>query len=166
MIGRILNGLAAIIGAGSLAQFPAFFQQYLQRLGGMLDQARLDVARLIRDAQSQGQTLEAYLAELRATGSSAAAGTADRELARVDTVNDLESAYNALTLSEPLERPLNFARHFDPKVAEETLKAFEPAVPVTAEAMIYAGVGMLVALLLLAGGETGCRKVVSKVKGH
>ncbi len=166
MIGRILNGLAAIIGAGSLAQFPAFFQQYLQRLGGMLDQARLDVARLIRDAQSQGQTLEAYLAELRATGSSAAAGTADRELARVDTVNDLESAYNALTLSEPLERPLNFARHFDPKVAEETLKAFEPAVPVTAEAMIYAGVGMLVALLLLAGGETGCRKAVSKVKGR
>ena len=30
MIGRILNGLAAIVGAGSLAQFPAFFQQYLE----------------------------------------------------------------------------------------------------------------------------------------
>ncbi len=166
MIGRILNGLAAIVGAGSLAQFPAFFQQYLQRLGGMLDQARLDVARLLKDAQSQGLSLDAYLEELRATGSSAAAGTADRELARVDTVNDLESAYNALTLSGPLERPLNFARHLDPKVAEETLKAFEPAVPVTVEAMIYAGCGMLVALLLLAGGETGCRKAVSKVKGH
>ena len=37
MIGRILNGLAAIVGAGGFAQFPAFFQQYLQRLGGMLD---------------------------------------------------------------------------------------------------------------------------------
>ncbi len=166
MIGRILNGLAAIVGAGGLAQFPAFFQQYLQRLGGMLDQARLDVARLLKDAQSQGQTLEAYLNELRATGSNAAAGTADRELARVDTVNDLESAYNALTLSGPLERPLAFVRNFDPMVAEETMKAFEPAVPATAEALIYAGFGMLIGLLLLAGGETGCRKAVGKVRGR
>jgi hypothetical protein len=57
-------------------------------------------------------------------------------------------------------------RHFDPMVAEETMKAFEPAVPATVEAMIYAGFGMLVALLLLAGGESGCRKAVNKARGY
>jgi hypothetical protein len=166
MIGRILNGLAATLGAAGFAQFPAFFQQYLQRLGGMLDQARLDVARLLKDAQSQGQTLETYLEELRATGSSAAAGTADRELDRVDTVKDLEAAYNTLTLADPLERPTAFMVHFDPRVAEETMKAFQPAVPVTSEAMVYAGVGMLIALFLLAGGESGCRGMAKKVRGY
>jgi hypothetical protein len=166
MIARLLNGLAGTVGAAAFAQFPAFFQQYLQRLGGMLDQARLDVARLLKDAQSQGQTLEAYLEELRATGSSAAAGTADRELARVDTVDALESAYNALTLSEPLERPINFLRYFDPQVAEETMRAFEPAVPVTSEALIYGALGVIIGLFLLAGGESGCRGVVKKVKGY
>jgi hypothetical protein len=166
MIGRILNGLAATLGAAGFAQFPAFFQQYLQRLGGMLDQARLDVARLLKDAQSQGQTLETYLEELRATGSSAAAGTADRELDRVDTVKDLEAAYNTLTLADPLERPTAFMAHFDPRVAEETMKAFQPAVPVTSEAMVYAGVGMLIALFLLAGGESGCRGMAKKVRGY
>ena len=166
MIGRLLNGLAATLGAAGFAQFPAFFQQYLQRLGGMLDQARLDVARLLKDAQSQGQTLEAYLAELRATGSHAAAGTADRELARLDTVNLLETAYNALTLSDPLERPLNFVRYFDAQIAGETMGAFQPAVPVTSEALIYGAVGMIIGLFLLAGGESGCRGVAKKVKGY
>ncbi len=166
MIGRILNGLAAILGAAGFAQFPAFFQQYLQRLGGMLDQARLDVARLLKDAQSQGQTLETYLEELRASGSNAATGTAERELARVDAVGDLETAYNTLTLANPLERPTSFIAHFDPSIAEETMKAFEPAVPVTSEALVYAAVGMLIALLLLAGGETGCRGAVKKIKGY
>lgn len=166
MIGRLLNGLAATFGAAGFAQFPAFFQQYLQRLGGMLDQARLDVARLLKDAHSQGQTLEAYLEELRATGSDAAAGTAARELARLDTVNTLEHAYNALTLSDPLERPLNFLRYFDPQIAAETLHAYQPAVPVTSEALIYGLLGMIIGLFLLAGGETGWRGVVKKVKGY
>ena len=124
------------------------------------------LARLLKDAQSQGQTLESYLEELRASGSDAATGTAARELARIDAVNDLETAYNTLTLADPLERPTAFIAHFDASIAEETMKAFEPAVPVTSEAIVYAAVGMLIALLLLAGGETGCRGAVKKIKGY
>ena len=33
-------GLAAILGAALFSQLPEFFQQYLQRLGGHLDEAR------------------------------------------------------------------------------------------------------------------------------
>jgi hypothetical protein len=166
MIGRLLNGLAATLGAAGFAQFPAFLQQYLQRLGGRLDQARLDVARLLEDARSQGQTLEAYLAELGASGSGAAAGTAERELARVEAVHDLEAAYQALAQAEPMARPTAFLAHFDAGIAQETLKVFAPAVPVTGEALVYAGAGILVALLALAGGESGYRGAVKRIKGQ
>jgi hypothetical protein len=37
----------------------------------------------------------------------------------------------------------------DPVIARATLDAFRPAVPLTVEGLVYAGVGLLVALLLL-----------------
>ena len=64
MLARVLNGAAAVLGAGAFAQFPEFFQQYLQRLGGRVDQARIDLDRILSDAALLGRTLEAYLEEL------------------------------------------------------------------------------------------------------
>jgi hypothetical protein len=37
----------------------------------------------------------------------------------------------------------------DPNIARATLDDFRPAVPLTAEGLVYAGLGLLVALLLL-----------------
>ena len=46
---RFLDGLVdrvvSLAGAVGLAQFPQFFAQYLQRLGGHLEEARLVIAR-------------------------------------------------------------------------------------------------------------------------
>ncbi len=157
MIGRILNGAAAVAGAGALAQFPEFFQQYLQRLGGRLDQAQLDLDRILRDATTLGRTLEVYLEELLTSGTTAARQAARRELERVDQTSDLQNAYDALTLAEPAERPFLFIKHFDADVAEETLSIFAPALPTTGEGLAYAAAGMLIALGLMAGGEAGVR---------
>lgn len=166
MIGRILNGLFAVAGAAGFAQFPAFYQQYLQRLGGHRDQARLDIGQILQDAQNLGQTLQAHLKELMSSGTSEARQAAERELQRVDNAEQLETAYKALVEAGPLQRPVAFAEHFDPGIAAETAKIFQPSVPVTTEAVIYAGLGMLIALALLAGGEAGGRRLVSRVKGY
>lgn len=166
MIGRILNGLFAVAGAAGFAQFPAFYQQYLQRLGGRRDQAHLDIGQILQDAQNLGQTLQAHLKELMSSGTSQARQAAERELERVDNAEQLETAYNALVEAGPLQRPMVFAEYFDPFVATETAKIFQPSVPVTTEALIYAGLGMLIALALLAGGEAGGRQLVSRVKGY
>ena len=166
MIGRILNGLFAVAGAAGFAQFPAFYQQYLQRLGGRRDQARLDIAQILQDAQSLGQTLQAHLKELMSSGTSEARQAAERELQRVDNAEQLEAAYNALVEAGPLQRPATFVEYLDSAIAMETAKIFQPSVPVTTEAVIYAGLGMLIALALLAGGEAGGRRLVSRVRGY
>ena len=157
MLARVLNGAAAVLGAGAFAQFPEFFQQYLQRLGGRVDQARIDLDRILSDAALLGRTLEAYLEELLASGTEAARQAARRELERVDQATDLQSAYDALSLAGPLERPFLFVRHFDPGVAEETLSIYAPALPATGEGLAYAAVGMLIALVMMAGSEAGVR---------
>ena len=61
LIGRLPSLLSAFVGAGLLAQFPAFFQQYLQSLGGRLDQAELQEARVLAAAERHGLTVEGYL---------------------------------------------------------------------------------------------------------
>ena len=152
MIGRILDGLVAIVGATGFAQFPAFYQQYLQRLGGRLDQARQDVARTLADATAEGKTLEAYIRDLGESGSAAAAQ---------------QSAYAALSDAEVWQRPLVFTQHFRPGVAEDAMEAFQPAFPVSLEGLVYAAVGMILGLILLAGCDHGCRKVVHRFReGH
>ena len=153
MFSRLLNGLAAVLGAAVLAQFPEFYQQYLQRLGGRLDQARIDMERLLSDAAILGRTLEAYLEELLESGTQAARQAARRELERVENADQLQSAYETLSQAGPLERPLALARHLDPDLAAEVLAVFTPALPVSPEGFVYAGCGMVLALLLLAGGE-------------
>ncbi len=155
MIGRLLNGLASLFGAGAFAQFPAFYQQYLQRLGGRLDQTRDDLQRLMADAQTLGRSIEAYIAELQNAGTSAAAHAAKRELERLGRADEFETAYGALLQATPLERPLVFAKHWDPAIARDTFKGYEPALPATAEGLCYALAGAFVAMLILAACEGG-----------
>ena len=166
MIGRVLNGVASVAGAGAFAQFPEFFQQYVQRLGGRLDQARLDLDRILLDATTLGRTLEAYLEELLTSGTTAARQAARRELERVDQTSDLQNAYDALTLAAPAERPFLFIKHFDADVAEETLSIFSPALPATGEGLVYAAAGLLVALCLMAGSEAGVKGARRQLRRH
>lgn len=164
MISRIVNGFVALLGAAGFTQFPAFYQQYLQRMGGRLDQIHLDIARLLKDAQSAGQTLEEHLNALVSSGTEEARQAAQREAERLYSADQLESAYQALAAASPVQRPVVFAEHFDPALARETVSAFVPAIPATQEALIYGGSGMLLALLLFIGIQAFGRGVVRRVR--
>lgn len=157
MILQLVRGGGAVIGAGAFAQFPEYFQQYLQRLGGRRDQARLDLAPLESDAAAAGRSVPAYLEEQLASDNSELRESAQRELGRLDNARDLESAYEALSLAAPHERPFVFAQHFDSHLAESTLSIFAPAMPVTTEGLIYGAVGILVGVGMVATGTAGAR---------
>lgn len=164
MIGRLLRACFAILGAAAFAQFPEFYQQYLQRLGGRLDQARFDLNRLIEDAATLGRTVEAYIQELFASGGEAAQLAAKRELARLDGAKELEQAYHALSQAGPLERPVAFLHHFDPGLAEATLQTFAPGLPVTLEGFAYAATGLLAGLLVSTAGAGAGRRAIRMMK--
>jgi hypothetical protein len=150
MIQRLADGIAAVVGAAALSQFPEFYQQYLQRLGGRLDQAAVQRDRIVAAATEHALAIQDYVRHLaenpdavvRSEGANAAAALADA--AR------LNAAHDALVGATPWERPLAFARGFDPDLARATWERFVPAVPLSPESLIYGGVGLVLGLTLLA----------------
>lgn len=142
----LLDRVLCVLGAVGLSQAPEFFQQYLQRLGGHLDEARRHLASYEAVAKQSGITLQQLIDTTKAQAAEPVAklGTviADSQ-ARVDSLAAAEAALREASL---WERPFVFLRHVDADIAARTWEVFKPAVPVTAEGFVYAAVGMLLAL--------------------
>lgn len=143
-----MDRAVCVAGAVLFSQAPEFLQQYLQRLEGHLDEARLGLGRL-RDAAAQsGMTLDQL--------ASSAASNPDPALARLGAVvressarvDLLGAADAALRGASAWTRPFEFLAHADWGIARATLAIYRPAVPTTAEGLAYALAGMAAALAL------------------
>jgi hypothetical protein len=149
---RFLERALCVIGALAFSQLPEFFQQYLQRLGGHLDEARRQLEQFRDTAAHSGLTLDQLIDQTNAAREPVVAGLgkvmADTEL-RVQVLSASEAAIRDASV---WTRPFVFLRHCDPRIAHATWLAFKPAVPTTAEGALYAGAGMLVLLALYHGG--------------
>jgi len=66
----------------------------------------------------------------------------------IERVNSLQAAHDALLHAALWERPFVFLRHLDPGIARSTGAVYQPAVPTTAEGLIYAFAGMVFILAL------------------
>ncbi len=149
--GSLLDRVLCVLGAVGLSQAPEFFQQYLQRLGGHLDEARLVMRRYEVVAQESGITVRELIDTTRAQTAQPVARLGDviaESQARLDALTVAETALREANL---WERPFVFLRHVDWDIAGRAWEVFKPAVPVTVEGLVYAGVGMVLALVLYQG---------------
>ncbi len=142
----LFDRLLCVLGAVTFSQVPEFMQQYLQRLGGHLDEARRQLDQLRAAAARSGLTLEQLTAHTSAADDPAVArlGGVLRDAAgRVDA---LAAAENAIRHASMLARPFVFIERLDPGIARATWSIFKPALPTTAEGLVYAFAGILVFL--------------------
>ena len=162
---RLLDRVLCVLGAAGLSQAPEFFQQYLQRLGGHLDEARRQLAGFEEVARKSGLSFQQYIDLLRSQPADAVANTGAR-IAEIQTrVESLSAAEAALRGANLWERPFVFLRHADWDIAGRTWEVFKPAMPVTAEGFVYAAAGMVLALVLYQGCvATPCRAAVRRWK--
>ena len=149
MFARLANGLFAAAGAAGAAQFPAFYQQYLQHLSGRLAQARDDLAPVLDDARQRGLSLGEYLERAQAEGGELTGTLVAGYRSTYQAFERLHEAHQALIAAGPLERPLAIARHLDIGIAEGTLDGFAPALPLTVEGGGYALAGLLLGLIVV-----------------
>jgi len=143
---RMLDRLLCVLGAVAFSQIPEFMQQYLQRLGGHLDEARRQLDQLQAAAARSGLTLDQLTAHTAAATDPAVArlgGVLREAAARVD---GLAAAESAIRHASVLARPFVFLGHLDPGIARATWSIFKPAVPTTAEGLVYALMGVLAIL--------------------
>ena len=158
MLRRLSRALSALLGAALLSQFPAFYDQYLQRLGGRLDQARIETARIAEAARLENLSVGAYIevflrdeeSPIRRQGR--VMQTQYAELVR------LETDFAALRRAPALVRPLRFAGHAAGDVAGKTFEDFKPALPLGPEGLSYALAGLMAGLL---GAHVGGRALAA-----
>jgi|HigsolmetaAR202D_1030399.scaffolds.fasta_scaffold09045_4 Protein of unknown function (DUF2937). len=124
----VADGLGAVVGAALLSQAPEFTQQYIQRLGGHRDEAMQ------------------FVEMLRARGAAAPDAVLAAAQTRLETLNN---ALEAVLGAEDLVRPLALIRHIEGEIAIATIEAFRPAVPLTPAGLVYAGIGLILGLVLV-----------------
>jgi hypothetical protein len=146
---RLLDGLVdrllAVAGALALVQFPQFYAQYLQRLGGHLDEARRTVEQYVKAASSYNLTLKEYINIYLTSNNKifVSSGKIINDL--VERWEHLQASFRALKAATPLNRWLVFLREMDPEISRQTWFNFTPGIPTTTEALVYALIGLLAA---------------------
>ena len=142
MILRVLSLAGGLTGAVGLSQFPEFSQQYMQRLGGAVDELTRQVDRYEADAAGFGLPLEQYITELSAEGEKAQTQATNmrQDIARHARLSE---ALAALEGAGPFMRARMAAYMGDRDVAERALENFKMAVPATFEGASFAGAGFL-----------------------
>ncbi|OIP84096.1 MAG: hypothetical protein AUK37_06175 [Rhodobacterales bacterium CG2_30_65_12] len=148
---RILALAGGIAGAVALSQFPEFSQQYVQRLSGAVDELRTVTLAFDTTARVAGMSREQAF-EAMGEGDFQARLRDDMRT-RIYRYERLNADYQALAGAAPLQRLARVWRIRDAELVRRSWDDYQPAVPVTSEGLISAGVGFvggwgLVALLL------------------
>jgi hypothetical protein len=148
---RLLDRILCVVGAIVFSQAPEFMQQYLQRLEGHLDEARLTLGKFTEAAAQSGMTLNQLVAGAGQNPDPSMQKVGGVIQGAAERVDQLSAADAALRGASIWTRPFVFFGHIDWGIAKATWAIYRPAVPTTPEGFLYAGIGILFALALYYG---------------
>jgi len=142
MLMRTISLATAVLGAIVGAQLPEVMQQYQQRLGGAVDEVAAIVDRFDRDAAANNMNRGDALTRLKVSEDDLVRRRGvDMEL-NVERLAQLRQQRQDMS-GDYLSRAVYFFGHADPSLLNETLKAYQPAVPTTVEGGFSALAGLV-----------------------
>jgi len=129
---RKLDMLGGAVFAGTAgaatSQLQAFIGQYLQRLGGHLDEAVRNYETILGSDRYQSiapQTRDLILGDAQAR------------------VEEIRTVHDAILNAGLFTKPFVFLSRLDTGIAERTLEHFTPALPLDVEGLVYSAMGLL-----------------------
>lgn len=122
----------AVTGAAA-SQGQAFIAQYIQRLGGHLDEAKAQLFNVQNGLRYRVMD-ETVRAEL--------------ETEAQTRVADLQNAFDAIAGANVFTKPFAFFAHAEPTIVAGTWSNFVPALPLGAAAVMYVFVGMVAGFIV------------------
>lgn len=148
-------------------QFPAFIQQYKQLINGKLSEASFHLQKYqnIADQFFSGKLSE-LITNYQQNADPAVNHTATLLSDTVERVGFLQGQFDGLSQESYLHKLWYFVREVDVASAELTLKNFQPAIPLSIEAISTGVVFAIVALALkfMAGWLIGQAFQLTKPK--
>ncbi len=145
---RALTVAGGLAGAVGLSQFPEFSQQYLQRLSGARAELMVIAKGFDFTAQAAGYSRDEALGKMG--GSEFQNDLRDQMAGNLARFDRLDAAYSSLKQTEPLMRLTQLWHFRDTDLVQDTWEEFRPAVPVTADGLICAGIGFVGGWLMLS----------------
>jgi hypothetical protein len=161
-MGQLINLSGGAVMLIAASHFPEFSQQYVQRLGGAVDELRLVVADFDKSAAGVGMTREEALASM--TGNAfqdARRADMNRSFTRLDR---LERDLVTLQGADAFSRLRHVARFADKGIAARAWDAYRPAVPVTFDGLVFAIGGFLAGFGIFSGIGLMVRRKRNAVK--
>jgi hypothetical protein len=152
---KLVKMTGGVLLACSMSQFPEYSQQYVQRLGGAVDELTTVVQDFDQSAQVTGQDREDALLSMQ--GTEFLSRRQDDMRRTITRQEELTENYAALQDASAFERLLSISKFTDTGITERTWDDFQPAIPLTVDGLIFTVVGYLAGYAAV-GGVTGLRR--------
>jgi hypothetical protein len=140
---RRLAVAVALISGVFGSQGPEFAEQYRQRMGGALDELKRIVAQFETAAAHQGLTPPQAVGRLEQNAEPLAREQGQIMVQTIARADRLQEGLDAMRSAGPLKRIYVMAKDFDPEIARHTLDNYEPAAPLSFEAVVAAGLAAI-----------------------
>jgi hypothetical protein len=127
--------IAGVVGS----QGPEFAEQYRQRMGGALDELKRIAAQFDAAAARQGLTTPQAVGRLEQNAEPLAREQGQNMEETIARADGLEEELEAMRSAGPLKRIYIMTKDLDPQIARHTLDNYEPAAPLSLEAVMAAG---------------------------
>ncbi|MEC5289578.1 DUF2937 family protein [Aurantimonas sp. C2-6-R+9] len=138
MIARVF---AALLTGTVFSQSVEFTQQYLQRLGGAVDEIEMVVARFDAGAARAGVSRDAALKRLRGNSDPLAARQGEDAAATILRSEELARRYRDLVDAAPLLRPFVALGDLDWAITARAGDDYRPALPITIDGFVLTATG-------------------------
>lgn len=149
MILRTVVLASGLCGAMAAAQFPAYSQQYLQRLGGAVDALEQVVADFDASAVALGLTRDQALSQMQ--GSDFVEARRSDMQQTFERHKRLQADLVVLQGQGPFMRAYHAAKLTDAEIARGALSSFQPALPLTFAAALFAVFGFIASTAVSKG---------------
>lgn len=162
-MGKLVN-IAGGVGLGvCLSQFPEYSQQYVQRLGGAVEELTTVVADF--DASAKDAGLDRTQALNRLTGDQFLENRNQDMTRTIDRQERLSESYAMLKEANAFQRLGAIRRFGDAKVTAGAWADFQPAIPLNIESLVLLLGGYSLGYLGVSGLGRGTRRIRNGIEG-
>lgn len=140
---RTLGLILGLALGAALSQFPEFSQQYAQRLGGAVDELNIITTRFDTAAARQNLSREDAFARYETSLDPFLVEQGRDARTTFARHTRLSAHLQALETAGPIEEIVHFTQFYDAQIGARTWQAYQPAVPLTPQGLIFAGLGLV-----------------------
>src|SRR5262249_30050303 len=137
----------AIVPAFFFAQVPEYMQQYYQRIGGVVDELGRIVQHFDEDSLRSGYDRASALGVMANSPERLIRDQVARMNENIARLNRLREQQRTMREGSAFERFATFLTNYDSPLARRTWDAYQFAIPLSGDGIVFALVGYVVSLL-------------------